>query len=384
MPSESGELKKIEWREFYRLLVFVSFTFVVVLILGSLYRAIVGPVLFSIFLTYLLLPLTRFFLKLKFGRPFSAISAILVLVGFILAFSSFIIPTVYHQILILVQLVPTAAEQIVRDFFQFAKEAILSLGYINEASFNKALDDFSVTKQAAGEVQSGLVQLLQAASSLPSKVLNIALIPIITFFLLKDYDKISSGIVTLIPKDLLPLLKRALDKVDFTLKSVIKGQLITATILGIGYIIGLVAIGLPAGLAIGFVAGVCRLIPYMDLIVGLILSIVVLATHTWDWVQAIGVVSIFIGAQIVDGMFITPKFIGGRVGLHPGIVILSVIAFGSLMGFWGILLAIPIVAIAKVIIENAVPYYLDSSIYSAKRFDALTGMNKPEEKEEVT
>ena len=382
MLSDSKQLKKIEWHEFYRLLIFIAFTLVVVLILGSLYRAIIGPLLFSIFLTYLLLPLTRVFVRLKFGRTFSAMTSILLLIGIIMLASSFLIPTVYRQVLILAQLLPTAAEQLVRDFFQFTKDSILSLGYISEASFNKALDDFSITKQAAGELQSGLVQLVQAASSLPSRVLNIALIPVITFFILRYYDKISSGIVTLIPKDLLPLLNRSLEKVDFTLKSVIKGQLTVATILGFIYVIGLVTIGLPAGLAIGVVAGVCRIIPYFDLIIGLILSIVVLATHTWDWAQAIGVVSIFIGAQIVDGMFITPKFIGGRVGLHPGVVIVSVIAFGSLMGFWGVLLAIPIVAMVKVIIESAIPYYLDSSIYSSERFDALTGLDKNNEKEE--
>ncbi len=364
--SNSEIIKKIEWQQFHRLMIFMALVFFTLLVLGYFYYSIIGPIFFSVFLTYLLLPLVRLIRRIRVGASIAALSIIAVFLGLVVLASAYLLPTVYKQALILLQLLPTASESLFIDLFKFFKSSVLDLGFISEESFNAALKDFSLTKQVAEKAQQGLIQLWQTASGLPGKVVNLALVPIITFFMLRDYQSMVDGFSVVVPADLRPLMKRAVDKVDHTLKAVIKGQLTVAVILGLYYVIGLTLIGLPAALAIGVIAGVCRIIPYLDLIVGAVLSIVVLATHVWDWGQAIGVLALFLSAQAIDGMFITPRFIGQRVGLHPGIVIASVIAFGHLMGFWGILLAIPIVAIAKVFWNSVLPYYKASSFFQPK------------------
>jgi predicted PurR-regulated permease PerM len=134
-------------------------------------------------------------------------------------------------------------------------------------------------------------------------------------------------------------------------------------ILGLIYTIGLPSVGLEAGAAIGVVAGVCRIIPYVDVIVGGLLSAIVIIYTGASAFTAFGTVAIFAGAQTLDAILITPRVIGDRVGLHPLIVMLSVLSFGYWLGFYGVLLAIPLLALGKVTVDMFLPYYLNSAAY---------------------
>ncbi len=155
--------------------------------------------------------------------------------------------------------------------------------------------------------------------------------------------------------------------VDHTLRNVIKGQITVAGILTLMYVIGFglvnILFGFPSAIAIAIVAGVCRIVPYLDIFVGLVLSGIVITSNFQNWGQVIGVVGVIAVVQLIDGMYITPRVVGERVGLHPLIVILSVLAFADWFGFWGVLLAIPTVAVAKIVFMSLMPLYRSSQVF---------------------
>ena len=156
-----------------------------------------------------------------------------------------------------------------------------------------------------------------------------------------------------------------------------------AGILAVLYILGFSIIGLQGAFAIGLIAGACRIINYLDVIVGGTLSLMVILSDFQGIGQLLAVAGVFLVVQSVDGMFITPRVIGDRVGLHPVLVIVSILSFGDLFGFWGVLLAIPVLAVAKVLWFSTKPFYLASRPYmgnsSAPSTDSVTPHKQEEE-----
>ena len=146
--------------------------------------------------------------------------------------------------------------------------------------------------------------------------------------------------------------------------NVIRGHIKVALALACLYSIGFSAIGLSAGVAIGIAAGMCRVIPYLDVVVGLTLGVTYIFTQQIPVITVFWLVGVIGTVQIVDGAFITPKLIGAKVGLHPLIVILTVIASSAQFGFWGVLLAIPGAAVVKALYKLVLPVYRDSKWFS--------------------
>ena len=167
----------------------------------------------------------------------------------------------------------------------------------------------------------------------------------------------------MVPRDLEEPAILFIQEINKVLRSVIKGQVIVATILAALYVAGLSLVGLHAAVAIGLTAGLCRIIPYLDVLVGGSLCLLVILADTADLGLLFAVACVFVIIQSLDGMIITPRVIGERVGLHPFLVIISIIAFGDLFGFFGILLAIPCIAIVKLIVQNLKPIYYASRAY---------------------
>ena len=155
-------------------------------------------------------------------------------------------------------------------------------------------------------------------------------------------------------------------RVSDALRDAIKGQAIVAGILAVLYVAGLSMIGLQGAVAIGLLSGICRLIPYLDVIIGGSLSLIVVLSDFQGAGQLLAVAGVFLIVQSLDGMLITPRIIGEKVGLHPIIVIVSIIAFGESFGFWGVILAIPGIAVAKVVWYSAKPFYFASKAYDSE------------------
>ena len=202
------------------------------------------------------------------------------------------------------------------------------------------------------------LNLTKSGSALVVMLLNLLLIPILTFYLLRDWDSIIKRLGSLVCGTQREMLFKLVRDTDNVLGSFLRGQILVMFALSIIYSFGLTLVGLKFAIAIGFVAGLVSFVPYLGFVFGIGLAgLTVVMEPNLLWTLA-GIVSTFTIAQMIEGSILTPKLIGNRIGLHPVIVIFSVVASGQLFGFFGILLAIPIAAILSVLISFIYDNYL--------------------------
>ncbi|NOX43325.1 MAG: AI-2E family transporter [Gammaproteobacteria bacterium] len=206
--------------------------------------------------------------------------------------------------------------------------------------------------------QSGLVMLAWMA--------NIVLVPVVTFYLLRDWDILISRIRELIPRkyesDAVNLAKSS----DAVLGAFLRGQLSVMLCLGVVYALGLWAIGIDIAILIGIIAGVVSFVPYLGFIVGILLASAAAFMQFHEFLPLIWVALVFGIGQALEGMVLTPLLVGDKIGLHPVAVIFAVLAGGQLFGFLGILVALPAAAVAMVLIRHAHERYVGSELYSGE------------------
>ncbi len=187
--------------------------------------------------------------------------------------------------------------------------------------------------------------------------------PFFSYFLMRDFNKIYNKIFELVPIDIKPIFIEFIEEVDKKLRSVLRGQSIVIMTLCFLYPAALLIAGLPTAIAVGVLTGLARFIPYMDILVGSFLCFFVLVTNAADGHLILSVSLAFLTVQCLDGLFITPRIMGRFSGLHPSLVILSVLCFGDWFGFYGILLAVPLAAVGKVSFSMIVKSYKESVFY---------------------
>ncbi len=238
-------------------------------------------------------------------------------------------------------------------------------------------------KTLLGEHASGA---LKNIASLTSKVFDqglaffnlislLVITPVVAFYLLRDWDVIVAKVDSWLPRKQQKTIRELAKQIDDVLAGFVRGQSTVCFILAIYYGVTLLAAGLEFGLVIGIITGLISFIPFVGAIVGAVASIGVAIFQFWpDFVQ-IGIVGgIFVVGQILEGYVLTPKLVGGKVGLHPVWVMFGLLAGGSLFGFVGVLVAVPVAAVVGVLSRFALTQYMDSPIYGdANKIDEDKG-----------
>ena len=188
--------------------------------------------------------------------------------------------------------------------------------------------------------------------------------PVVAFYLLLDWDRMTAKIDAWVPRDHVGTVRRLARDIDGALAGFVRGQLTVCLILGAFYAIALMIVGLDFGLAIGIFAGLVSFIPYVGAILGAVASVGVALFQFWNEPPMIlAVAGVFAVGQALEGNFLTPKLVGGSVGLHPVALMFALAAFGSLMGFTGMLIAVPTAAAIGVLGRFAVEQYLQGRLY---------------------
>ena len=203
-----------------------------------------------------------------------------------------------------------------------------------------------------------LVGLTQSGSVVFAAILSLFLVPILTFYLLRDWDSILAHLAALLPAGQRDTIVSLARDVDDMLGAFLRGQLLVMLALSIIYSVGLGLIGLEFAVAIGVVSGLVSFVPYLGLIFGIALASMTVALEPEPLLKLIGVVATFSIAQVIEGSLLTPKLVGDRIGLHPVLVIFAVAAGGQLFGFFGILLALPVAAVLSVLVRFAYVRFL--------------------------
>ena len=193
---------------------------------------------------------------------------------------------------------------------------------------------------------------------------RIALFAVVAAYLLHDFDGITAAAADLVPPRCRTRIFDIIGKIDLQLRSFFRGQLIVCACLGAMYALGLFISGVPFGVLLGLLGGAASFIPYLGMALTIIPAILLtLLQHGIDW-HVIGVLVTFGVAQTIESMVLTPRIVGEQVGLGPVWVILAIMVFGSLLGFLGLLLAVPIAAVLKVVITELVAVYRGSYFFS--------------------
>jgi predicted PurR-regulated permease PerM len=354
--------QQYHWPLFRRFLILCLGVGTVMLLLTYLYRSVMIGFMTSAVISYISSPGINYLCERLPIRRKTLVGVLIILVVTFCSFGAFFgIPYIYQELLGIVQMIPDAisyAERLAKPLIEWARHSKIVPDETIEAGFRKLnlLQHLMGATDTMEKVFSRTPKLLEAA-------FNLAMVPLFSYLMLAEKDDIRGLVKTWTPEDLHPLLRVFVARIDKVLRAVVKGQFLVAFVLSIFYMAGFSLIDLPSGLAIGAIAGVCRVVPYLDVVVGVSLAIIVILTQGGGLAVFLGVLIVVAVVQSLDGVIITPRIIGDRAGLHPIVVIASVFSFGSWFGLLGILLAVPIVAASVVALQICLPYLRNSPFY---------------------
>lgn len=210
-----------------------------------------------------------------------------------------------------------------------------------------------------------LTSLISGGSTVVGVLSLLVLTPVIAFYVLLDWDHMVAKVDGWLPRPHAPVIRDLARQMDQTVAGFLRGQALLCLILGAFYAVGLSLIGLNFGFLIGIIAGIISFIPFVGSITGLLIGGGVAIAQFWPeywWILA--VLGVFAIGQFVEGNILQPKLLGDAVGLHPVWLMFSLLAFGSLFGFVGVLLAVPVAAAIGVLVRFVLEQYKTSKLYT--------------------
>lgn len=221
-------------------------------------------------------------------------------------------------------------------------------------------------QRAGGMASTVLGYVSRSGFALLGWMANIVLVPVLTFFFLRDWDVLVARVGALVPRDHVGIVRKLAVESDAVLGGFLRGQLLVMLTLGVLYGIGLWMVGLNLGVLIGVIGGLLTFVPYLGPAAVVVLGGIAALVQFGDWPHLAGVGAVFAIGQVIESYWLTPKLVGGRIGLHPMAVIFAVLAGGTLFGFLGMLLALPVVAVANVLLRHAHDRYTHSQLYAGE------------------
>lgn len=288
--------------------------------------------------------------------------ALLVLLGL-----GLLVPLLERQIGVLVDSVPGYRDWLMTIALPWV-EARTGIEITAWLDFNRLGELIRSNWERAGGMASVLLGYMSRSGfAVLALITNIVLLPVITFFFLRDWDLLVNRVASLVPRDHLDTVTRLARESSDMLGGFLRGQFLVMLILGVMYGFGLWLVGLDLGILIGIIAGLLTFVPYLGPASGVILGCIAALVQYGDWKHVAGVLVVFGIGQVIESYWLTPKLVGDRIGLHPVAVIFAVLAGGQLFGFLGMLLALPVAAVANVLLRYAQERYTHSRLYAGEQ-----------------
>jgi predicted PurR-regulated permease PerM len=219
-------------------------------------------------------------------------------------------------------------------------------------------------KEHIGSIGSVIGKLSRSGVGVLMWMTNLVLIPVVAFYLLRDWDRLVAWIDAMLPRSIEPTVAHLARESDKVLGAFVRGQLLVMLALGIFYGAGLAVVGLSVGPLIGMVAGLLSFVPYLGFIVGFGAAVIAVLVQYGDWAHLLLVCGVFVIGQLLEGYVLVPKLVGDKIGLHPVAVIFAVLAGGYLFGFLGVLLALPAASVILVLLRYLTERYRLSELYT--------------------
>lgn len=222
-------------------------------------------------------------------------------------------------------------------------------------------------KEAGGVATTVVAKVSKSGLAIVGWMLNLVIIPVAAFYLMRDWDLLVERVHALIPRSVEPTVSRLVRESDRTLSSFLRGQLSVMIVLGLIYGIGLWLVGISVGPLIGMIAGLISFVPYMGAIVGMAMGVIAAVVQYQDVFHVAMVMVVFVIGQSLEGYVLVPKLVGDSIGLHPVAVMFAILAGGELFGFVGVLVALPVAAVVMVVLRYLYERYTASELYQSDR-----------------
>ncbi len=340
----------------------------VLLLLYAFYafRSVLIAFFIAALLAYLLDPLVDLLERIRLPRWVGILLLLVVLLVFVVLVSILVFPLIQAHVRALIERFPQYVEKI----RGWVVPWVVQVTGMEPAEMGLSVDALAARlKSLPPDLWRSLSQLaLKATSGLLNVTLllvNLAIIPVATFYLLRDFDALKERALGHIPPNRREFLVQRFVRMDDLLGGFIKGQLLVALALAIVYSVGLMIVGTPLPILIGFLAGLANIVPYMGLLVGLIPALLMTLLEFGDLPHSLGVLAVFVVGQGLEGFVLTPRIVGERVGLHPVVVMMAVVLGGAAFGFLGVLLGVPAAVVLKVWWETLIERYRSSHFYQS-------------------
>ena len=319
------------------------------------------PFAVAAMLAYLSDPLADRLERLGLGRTLAVSIVFVVLILVIAAALLLLVPLIARQVENLVQNFPR--------YVEWGRDTALPWLQAKLHLDPKAFDTDRLVdqiKEHIGSIGSVLGTLSRSGVGVVAWLTNLVLIPVVWFYLLRDWDRLVAWVDRMLPRSIQPTVAHLARESDDVLGAFVRGQLLVMLVLAIYYGVALTLVGISVGPLIGMVAGLLSFVPYLGFITGFVAAIIASLVQHGDWMHLLMVVGVFVVGQLLEGYVLVPRLVGEKIGLHPVAVIFAVLAGGYLFGFLGVLLALPAASVILVLLRYLAQRYKLSDLYTER------------------
>jgi predicted PurR-regulated permease PerM len=342
--------------------------FVVTILLLWVFRSILLPFVVGMALAYLLNPLVNLLQRVGIGRSWASAMVLLIVLAIVMGLFLMMVPLVSTQIAGLVVKLPGYIADLQVLMRDLAPQLTEWLGPERAAQLEASLADMIGNGvELAGAVTA---QVAQSGITVLNTIAILFITPVVAFYLLLDWEGMVKRVDDLLPRQHADEIRGVLDQIDKSMAGVIRGQGSVILVLCIYYCTSLWLVGLDFGLAIGLIGGLLSFVPYVGFLIGFTLSVAIAAVQFWPdmWVRFAIVIVIYVVGQFLEGNILYPKLVGQSININPVWLMFALFAFALLFGFVGLLLAVPLTAIAGVLTRYALQKYQASTLYRGEDF----------------
>lgn len=324
-------------------------------------EAMLMPFIAGMILAYLADPLANRLERWGASRPLAVSGVFLVLLILLALGLLVLIPLLVQQVRQFGEMIPGIFEWVQTVL---APQIQSWTGFDVAAELENAQETLAERWQdAGGYLAQVLGQVGRSGLAFVTWVTYVSLIPVVTFYLLLDWNSLITSLRNLLPRRWEADAVRLVGRCDDVLSAFLRGQLLVMLSLGVIYGLGLSLIGVRFGVLIGLISGLASIVPFLGFIVGISIALIVAFFQFGTWLALLGVVIVFSVGQVIESTVLQPKLLGDRIGLHPVAVIFAVLAGGNLFGFTGVLLALPAAAVIMVLLREINDRYKHSTLY---------------------
>lgn len=336
---------------------------VTTLVLTYVTRAVLLPFVAGLAVAYLLDPIADRLEELRFPRWLASATILALFFTFVIGIIVAVVPVMQHQILSLMENFPRYLANVVPIIDNMLQEFKGVFGTLSDSESLIA----AAVEQGANQTGTIITGFLSKSFALFSLLGLLIISPVVAFFLLRDWDLIVERVNHWLPKEEGPTIRRLAGEIDSALAGFVRGQTLASLTMAVLYAIGWSLAGLEYALVLGLLAGILAYVPFVGaLFAAFIAMLVAMGQFGLEFMPLMQVFMVFVVVQIIEAAFLTPHLVGSRVGLHPVWVLFAIFAGGEVMGFVGVLIALPMAAAIGVLARYAIETYLGSDLHKGQ------------------